>query len=245
MPIHDWTKVEAGIYHAFHHEWISEISRALNRGLLPASYYALPEQVAAGFGPDVVTLQDHSSREGESNVGGVATATIRKSRPQTRFVSESDGEFYRRKKSSIAVRHVSGDRLVAIVEIISPGNKSSRHAFQAFVEKACEFLEHRVHLLLIDPLPPGQRDPEGIHGAIWEQVEGSEFLLPRETPLTLAAYECGLITRAYVETIAVGNPLPNMPLFLEPDGHVEVPLEETYLRAIGTIPQRWLRVLEG
>ena len=63
--------------------------------------------------------------------------------------------------------------------------------------------------------------------------------------MTLAAYECGLITRAYVETIAVGNPLPNMPLFLEPDGHVEVPLEETYLRAIGTIPQRWLRVLEG
>src|SRR5713101_4969806 len=58
MPIHDWTRVEAGIFHAFHHEWISEIGRALNRGLLPAEYYALPEQIAAGFGPDVLTLQD-------------------------------------------------------------------------------------------------------------------------------------------------------------------------------------------
>src|SRR5687768_2644285 len=107
MPMHDWTKVESGIYHAFHHEWISEISRALNRGLLPESYYALPEQVAAGFGPDVVTLQDQSSNGTEPDAGGVATATVRKARPQTRFMSESDGEFYRRKKSSIAVRHVS------------------------------------------------------------------------------------------------------------------------------------------
>ena len=29
MPMHDWTQVEAGIFHAFHHEWISEISQAL------------------------------------------------------------------------------------------------------------------------------------------------------------------------------------------------------------------------
>ena len=29
MPMHDWTLVEAGIYHHFHHEWISEIHRAI------------------------------------------------------------------------------------------------------------------------------------------------------------------------------------------------------------------------
>src|SRR5581483_8630143 len=46
MPIHDWTRVDAGIFHAFHHEWITEIGRALNRGLLPPDYYALPEQQA-------------------------------------------------------------------------------------------------------------------------------------------------------------------------------------------------------
>jgi hypothetical protein len=50
MPVHDWTHVDAGILHAFHHSWIEEIARALNRGLLPPDYYALPEQHAAGFG---------------------------------------------------------------------------------------------------------------------------------------------------------------------------------------------------
>lgn len=54
MPMHDWTRVAAGIFHAFHHEWISEISRALNRQL-PADYYALPEQVAAENRPNVLT----------------------------------------------------------------------------------------------------------------------------------------------------------------------------------------------
>jgi hypothetical protein len=35
MPIHDWTRVDAGIFHDFHHSWIEEIKRALNRGLRP------------------------------------------------------------------------------------------------------------------------------------------------------------------------------------------------------------------
>lgn len=51
MAIHDWTSVEAGIFHAFHHDWITEISRALNHGLLPSDYYALPEQIAYALPP--------------------------------------------------------------------------------------------------------------------------------------------------------------------------------------------------
>jgi len=38
MGTHDWTRVASGIFHDFHHEWISEIKRALNRGLLPEDY---------------------------------------------------------------------------------------------------------------------------------------------------------------------------------------------------------------
>ena len=39
MPIHDWTKVEAGIFHDFHSDWIQVLKRALNSGLLPPQYY--------------------------------------------------------------------------------------------------------------------------------------------------------------------------------------------------------------
>jgi hypothetical protein len=245
MPMHDWTLVEAGIFHAFHHRWISAISDVLNTGILPPEFYALPEQQAAGFGPDVLTLQDQRPDEDEPAEGGVATATALQTRPQTRFMAETDAEFYRRKKSSIAVRHVSGDRIVAMVEIVSPGNKASRHAFRALVEKACELLEHRIHLLIIDPFPPGPRDRNGVHAAIWEEVQDEPFRLPEDMPLTLVAYECDLTTRAYIEPIAVGDALPDMPLFLRPNGCVKVPLEATYQAAFAVMPRRWQQVLQG
>ena len=46
MSVHDWTRVEAGIFHDFHTVWIAEIRSALNEGLLPSDYYALAEQHA-------------------------------------------------------------------------------------------------------------------------------------------------------------------------------------------------------
>ncbi len=244
MPMHDWTKVAAGIFHAFHHQWISEIAEVLNRQL-PADYYALPEQVAAGFGPDVLTLQGDSEEEVERRgaLNGIGQATTLQARPQTRFVAETDTEFYRRRKSSVAVRHVSGDRIVAMLEIISPGNKSSQQAFRAFIEKASELLELRIHLLIVDPFPPGPRDPQGVHAAIWEQVAAEPFQLPADQPLTLVAYECDLTTRAFIEPLGLGQPLPDMPLFLEPNGCVMVPLEATYAAAFAVLPERWKRVL--
>jgi Protein of unknown function (DUF4058) len=242
MPMQDWTQVPHGIFHAFHHEWISEIGRTLNRGLLPRDYYALPEQLAAGFGPDGLTLQEQGPHGRAGSGGGVATAP--QARPRTRFMAETESEFHRRKKSTIVVRHVSGDRIVAMIEIVSPGNKATQSALHAFVNKACELLEHRIHLLMVDLLSPSPRDPQGIHAAIWAELENDAFCLPTDQPLTLVAYECDLTTRAYIEPIAVGQPLPDMPLYLEPNHWIAVPLEATYGTAFAAMPRRWRDVLE-
>lgn len=240
MPIHDWGRVDAGIFHAFHHGWIEELSRILNRGLLPTDYYALPEQIAGGLGPDVLTLQ---SPGGSDQGATVATAPQLHRRPVTSVV-QSAAEFYRRKKSAVVVRHVSGDRVVAVLEIVSPGNKDTRNSVNAFVNKVCELLERRVHMLVVDLFPPGRRDPNGMHGAVWECFKDDAYVPPPGKPLTLASYECETVTRAYVEPVAVGNSLPDMPLFLEPDGCVMVPLEFTYQAAFAEVPKRWRTVLE-
>lgn len=241
MPMHNWELVEAGIYHAFHHEWISEISRALNRGLLPKSLDALPEQVAAGFGPDVLTLQDESdSTETGTNFG---PATLTHAKPKVFHFAKKVGGISPRRKSLVAVRHVTGDRVVAMIEIVSPGNKNTAHAFRSFVQKAGELLEQRVHLLLIDPFPPGPRDPNGIHAAIWDDIAGEPFVLSSDKPLTMVAYEVEYDINAYVETIAVGDTLPDIPLFLAPNRHILVPLEKTYQAAWDTVPARWQRVI--
>lgn len=242
MPMHDWTKVPDGIFHAFHHGWIWAISDELNSRRLPADYYALPEQVAAGLGPDVLTLQERDPIQYDESARST-TALATSTRPPTRFIAETEGEFYRRKKMSLAIRHVSGDRVVAILEIVSPGNKKSDHAFRAFIQKALDLLEHRVHLLIVDPLPPGSRDPDGVHAAIWEQMGGEPFQLPADKRLTLVSYECDLTTRAYIEPIAAGDVLPDMALYIEPGNCVMVPLETTYQAAFAVMPRRWREVL--
>src|SRR2546421_12094765 len=100
MPIHDWNRVEAGIFHHFHHDWITELARALNGGLLPEDYYALPEQQAAGFGPDVLTLQTQPVNGNAPETGSGHVATKIATRPPTQFPPETDAEVYRPKERS-------------------------------------------------------------------------------------------------------------------------------------------------
>jgi hypothetical protein len=245
MPIHDWTRVDAGIFHAFHHSWIEEIARAMNRGLLPPDYYALPEQHAAGFGPDVLTLQEEDSGDGDdSATTNSGTGAVMLAAPKLPPTAETDMAFYRRKQKAVTVRHVSGDRIVAMVEVVSPGNKAARNPLRTFVAKAAELLDKQIHLLILDLHPPGRRDPQGIHGEIWQEIAGEEYTAPADKPLTLAAYESGLTVRAYVVPAAVGDVLTDMPLFLQPEKAVQVPLEATYMAAFQEVPRRWRRVLE-
>ena len=70
------------------------------------------------------------------------------------------------------------------------------------------------------------------------------FALPPGEPLTLAAYSAGRSSSAYVEPTAVGLELAEMPLFLESEMYVNVPLEETYQAAYRGVPRRWKQVLE-
>jgi Protein of unknown function (DUF4058) len=244
MPMHDWARVPDGIFHAFHHRWISSISDRLNAGLLPDTLYALPEQVAGGYTPDVLTLgyepRDDEPPEGAGGGVALATAPVR-TRPVTRFVSEAE-QFVRR-KSRIAVRHVSTDDIVALVEIVSPGNKASEHPLNTFVKKVREYLESGVHQLVLDPFAPGPRDPDGIHALVWEPFARAPFRLPDDARLTFVAYEADIRPRAYIEPTNVGAPLPNMPLFVAPGEHIVLPLEETYATAFEAQPRRWRNVL--
>jgi len=166
-------------------------------------------------------------------------------KPKARLAGETDLEFYRRKQNVVAVRHVSGDRLVAIVEIVSPGNKSSQAVFRKFVDKAVDLLSQDIHLLILDLIPPTRRDPNGIHGAIWEALTDEKYTAPPGKPLTLAAYEAEMGVRAFVEPVAVGDALLEMPLFLRAGGHVPVALESTYQSAWEAVPRRWRSVIEG
>jgi hypothetical protein len=245
MPIHDWTRVEAGIFHDFHHEWISTIKHALNKGILPADHYALAEQIAGGYGPDVLTLEgprDFRAEVPDDTRGGVALAT---GQPKVSFRAKAEADIYAAKANRVAIRHVTDHRVVAVIEIVSPGNKSTRPAIRNFAEKAAELLRGGVHLMIIDLFPPGPRDPQGMHQLIWNELDESNFVLPADRPLTLASYIGGATQEAFIEPVALGAALPDMPLFLTTGMYVHTPLEATYRSAWDAVPAVWRRRLEG
>jgi len=231
MPIHDWTRVSAGGFHDFHQDWTIEIRRSLNRGLLPPGYSAFTDLQGIGWEPDVVTIKSSAPP-----VGGLAVADAP---PRSRQVArvESESATYARKANRIAIKHEYG-HVVAIIEIVSPGNKDSRHAIASFTAKAIEFLRNGVGLLVIDLFPPTVRDPAGLHQVIWEELSDEPFeARPVDKLLTVAAYDAGANLTAYVDPLAVGDELPDAPLFLAAGQYINVPLEQTYIASWAEAPK--------
>ncbi|HEX4123589.1 MAG TPA: DUF4058 family protein [Tepidisphaeraceae bacterium] len=247
MPIHDWTKVSAGIFHDFHLAWIAELRRVLNSGLLPPGYYALAEQVARPIVPNVLTLQESFTGQAASSAepveeGGLAVATA----PPAVSVRDtiSEAMLLAARRRHISIRHATGDQIVALIEIVSPGNKEKRSTVEQFVDKAVGALDEGLHLQVLDLLPPGPFDPGGMHGVLWSRL-GSQYDPPPGKPLTLASYAAAGTVTCYVEPTAVGAALIDMPLFLTPERYVNVPLEQPYQAAYESVPGRWKRVIEA
>lgn len=244
MPIHDWSQAPAGYFHHFHQTWSVEICNELNRGILPAGFFALVEQREAGGAvPDVLTLHGPAEPNDPAERGG--GVALLKAPPRTRFVSRSGEQaMYATRANQVVVRAAGGE-VVSVIEIVSPGNKSSRAAIRSFVEKSVDFLNRGIHLLVIDLLPPTQRDPQGIHKAIWDEVQEEPFVLPSDKPLTLASYCAGPIKTAYVEPVAVGDALPGMPAFLSTEMYVAAPLDLTYQMAWNACPSEFKAAVQG
>ena len=280
MPIHDWTRITAGGFHTFHQDWTIEITRTLNRGLLPAGYAAftdlrVPHHAAEnetfpwhmsaaampcashsvrlsqasppptstecvefgrveknGWEPDVVAIQS----SGLPRSGG---KTIAERPPQAQHVASAEIEAaaYARKANRIVVRHEFGNA-VALIEVVSPGNKDSAHAIRSFVAKAVDFLQVGVHFFVIDLFPPTARDPHGIPQLIWGEVTDAPLPpRPSDKPLSVASFDAGNPFTGYLDYLAVGDSLPDAPLFLAPGWYIDVPLETTYAISWALVPQ--------
>lgn len=239
MPIHDWTRLEPGDFHDFHQSWTVGIRNALNGGLLPPDYMAMVEQVTGRPIPDVVTLQTRRPAEGTG--GGVA---LQESPPTARVISRIEKVIYARRKNRVVIKHGRG-KVVAMIEIVSPGNKSSQSALRTFVEKMADILNQGIHLLVVDLFPPTPRDPQGVHKALWDEIGGEAFELPPDKPLTVAAYMGGDVPTAYVEPVAVGDPLPSLPIFLSEERYIPAPLESTYMESWRAYPAMLKELIEG
>jgi hypothetical protein len=239
MPIHAWSAAPPGLFHHFQQRWSVAICDSLNDGRLPDDCFALLEQNTAGLYQDVLTLQSGAV---EPRTGGLAVAD---SPPRARFVQRASEEgTYATKANRVVVRNSAG-RIIAVIELVSPGNKNTRSALRSFVDKAVDLIGQGVNLMVVDLFPPSPRDPQGLHPLIWGEIEEEPLELPADKPLTIASYAAGVPVTAYVEPVAVGDPLPEMVLFLDPDTYVLVPLEPSYQETWSRCPRQFRQAVTG
>jgi hypothetical protein len=234
MPLHDWSKMPSGLFHHFHQHWTILIGQELNRGRLPKGLSALVEQRAGAREADILTIEGRGRVPKSYGEGGASTLT--EDRPKSSMTFRSENQHYAGRANRIVVRHHLG-QIVAVIEVVSPGNKDSRGAIREFVDKAVEFLRAGVHLSIVDPFPPTARDPAGIHKLIWDEITDEPFKFPGGKDRLTIAYEAGADFMAFVEPVGVGDVLPNLPVFVAEGEHVPAPLESTYMAAFEACPE--------
>ncbi|MCO5169576.1 MAG: DUF4058 family protein [Planctomycetes bacterium] len=225
MPLHDWTRVSANVFHSFHVGWLWTITRALNGGLLPAGYQARAEEYLGPFQSDVLTLETASGGGEPARGGAPGAAPV-----PTVVLAPPRFETWRERR--VAVFSARDERRVAVVEVVSPGNKDSQQRAQFFRGKLLECLGAGLHLLVIDVLPatgvaPGfaaevARDLGDTSGKVGPGGQAVTSFERRSDPLAVRIYHAALHE---------GQPLPAAPLFLLGDARVDLPLEATYLEA--------------
>ena len=228
MTLHDWSVIDDGAFHHFHQAWITSLCRLLNRGGLPPGYGAHAERAIDVGEPDVLTSE--AADLPADDRGGVDTMTI--DAVTTAVVAEAKTDRYVRKQDRLVVRG-RDRRVVAVVELVSRGNKDSRYRFERFIEKSVEYIEQGAHLCVVDVHAPHAFDPRGMLDAVWDRVAGEASSLLGRSAGTICV---GSTLRLFAEPLTVGDSIPDIPLFLTADRFVPLPLGEGYADAWETMP---------
>ncbi|MBI3360224.1 MAG: DUF4058 family protein [Chloroflexi bacterium] len=224
MPLHHWPNPRVP-WLSFHSHWIVRLVEYLNQDILPPGFRARPTELVVGIEPDVLLLQDADRPDAGLPTGpqtGLGEATLTATIPPPADLP-------------LVGIYSSYDtsRLVAAIELVSPGNKDRTEAVVAFVEKVLFLLQEGVHVMVVDvvsaPRHPLRRDILGRLGRDEVVVETDRLWLASYCSLPSSAPRAQLEVREWARSVSVGQPLPALPLFLRADQlWVTVDLETTY-----------------
>lgn len=226
-------------WEGFHGGWPMMIIASLRRKL-PRRYFAEPSVHSGSSAEiDVATFHDEDEEltatgTGNGN-GGVATAIWAPPRPTLTVATDLPAQ------DTYEVRvfdEKRQSRLVAVVEIVSPANKDRPEHRHAFAAKCAAFLQERVSVVIVDLVTTRNQN---LYAELLDLIGLSDpFLSPEPPPLYAAA--CRMTKRdnewlleTWAQDLALGRPLPTMPLWLADDLAVPLELEESYEESCGIL----------
>jgi hypothetical protein len=216
---------------SFHGAWAEAIARHLNEDLLPPRYVAEARvKIGSRIEIDVATLEQGTGRaESINGDGGVAVWAPPK--PTTTAVLDfGDVDVI----EINIVNDEEGPKIVSAIELVSPANKDRPSHRLAFAVKCASYLQQGISVMIVDvvterrgnlhtelldllkqPSPTPARGPSDLHATAYRQLLGAE-----QSRLEL-----------WAEPLAIGSPLPTLPLWLSAELALPMDLEETYRAA--------------
>ncbi len=204
--------------------WASAIARHLNRGVLPAGYYAIPNvELDGAVEIDVATLRERQAEHpGEGSL--VSWTPPEPALTATLDLAALD-------LVEVQVLFDEDDpRLTAAIELVSPSNRDRPSERRAFAIKCLGYLHQGSSVLVVDPVTTRRAN---LHAEVLSllELEGPAWKSP--TGLYAAAYRAVSAGeqrefQAWREPLALGTPLPRLPLWLGIDFSIPLDLEVTY-----------------
>lgn len=238
MPLRDHFRLptsKMASWEALHGQWPAIIVQQLKKRL-PPGFVAAPRvhpgsqievDVAAYERDDAPAAFDPTDDQG----GGVATAVWSPPKPDMALEVElpDDDEY------EVRVYDVTRERtLVATIEIVSPANKDRTEHRSAFVAKCAALLRQGVAVSIVDLVTTR-------HANLYAELLAFLGLPDRAfgaAPPTVYAASCRWVSRggkaileAWPRALAVGQPLPTLPLWLDAARAVSLDLEANYEKA--------------
>jgi hypothetical protein len=215
-------------WRSFHGAWAAALARLLNQGVLPSGYYAVP--LVDREGPieiDVATLRNQDSPEAASGDDKRRTwAAPAPALAVTVDLASVDGV-------EVQVFADDGDpRLAAAIELLSPRNKDRPAARQAFAVKCVGYLQQGSSVVVVDTVTTRRAD---LNSAILSLL-GVGIVTEALPSANLSAVSYRAVERedepqqlqVWPVALALGQPLPTLPLWIATDFSVPLDLDASY-----------------
>ncbi len=221
-----------GVWPDFHDSFLAYTREAL-QPVLPERYYAqlrTREEIGiAGFQSERVMYPDLAVREtsGKETIPEAGDSSSEATRPEILVITADDPL----KVSFLEIRDFNDDRLVTLLEMLSPSNKSAGEDRERFERKRKETLESDTSWVEIDLLRAGKRTDPRVDLRCRSRAYHYAVVVSRSSrrhPLSLELY--GFTVRGAFPVISV--PLR------EPDADVLLDLGQVFRRSYETGPYR-------
>lgn len=218
-------------WEALHGQWPGVIVQHL-RTILPTGYTAAPQiHLGSQFEIDIATYErDDSPPSGGMN-GGVATLAWAPPAPSVDVVTGMSDEDEYEVRIYDAQR---GRRLVATIELVSPGNKDREEKRNSFIGKCAALLRRGVAVSIVDVVTVR---PVNLYTELMRFIGHTDPAMSNNPP-DLYAAACRLVERGeekalqtWSRTLTIGEQLPTLPLWLSESLAVPLDLEVSYENA--------------